>query len=83
MSHRRTGRKKDGHAGKSPIRTSVLELVQELSRLTDDDNLVMAAVKSIFCSHTVRNTHSLAPVRLVAAGRFRGSRLKTVVGCKT
>ena len=47
-----------------PIRTNLMEIVEELSKLTDDDNLVVAAVKSIIRSYNVRATRSLAPVKL-------------------
>jgi hypothetical protein len=50
----------------TPIRTTVLELVQALGSLTRDDNLVVSAVKEIFRSHRIIATRSLAPVKLVA-----------------
>ena len=49
------------------IRTTFMELLWELSRLTIDDALVLAAVKNIFQTYSVRLAHSLAPVRLVGA----------------
>ena len=52
-----------------PVQTSVFDLIGELCRLTDDDNLVLAAVKNIFRSYTVRAVDSLAPVKLVATRR--------------
>ena len=51
---------------KSPIRTTFMDLIRELGQLTNDDGMVVAAVKRVFNSHTVRFAHSLAPVRLVA-----------------
>lgn len=59
----------------APIKTNFMELIQELSNLTDDDNLVVAAVKSILRSYNVRTIRSLAPVRLVATVSPRRSRL--------
>ena len=53
---------------KSPMQTTFLDLIRELGQLTHDDGMVIAAVKRVFNSHTVRLAHSLAPVRLVAAG---------------
>jgi hypothetical protein len=50
-----------------PIKTSFLELLGELTLLTKDDALVMAALKNIFASHKVRFGRALAPVRLTAA----------------
>jgi hypothetical protein len=47
------------------IRTSILELVQELSKLTNDDNLVIAAVKNIFGVYEVRLAGAPVPVLLV------------------
>lgn len=51
----------------SPIRTSLLELLQALNGLTKNDALVIAAVKSIFGSHRVRLTYAPIPVRLEGA----------------
>jgi hypothetical protein len=53
---------------KGPIRTTFMDLIRELGQLTNDDGMVVAAVKSVFNSHNVRFAHSLAPVRLVAGG---------------
>jgi hypothetical protein len=52
---------------KSVMQTTFLDLIRELGRMTDDDGMVVAAVKRVFNSHSVRLAHSLAPVRLVAA----------------
>ena len=52
----------------APIRTSLIELIEELSNLTNDDSLVVAAVRSIFDSHRVRLSGSAVPIRLVGAG---------------
>lgn len=49
----------------APIRTSLIELIEELSKLTNDDSLVVAAVKNIFHSHRVRLSGSAVPIRLV------------------
>jgi hypothetical protein len=53
---------------KSPMQTTFMDLIRELGQLTPDDGMVIAAVKRVFNSHTVRLAHSLAPVCLVAAG---------------
>jgi hypothetical protein len=53
---------------KGPIQTTFMDLIRELGQLTNDDGMVVAAVKSVFNSHNVRFAHSLAPVRLVAGG---------------
>ena len=53
---------------KSPIQTTFMDLIRELGQLTNDDGMVVAAVKSVFNSHNVRFAHSLAPVRLVDGG---------------
>ena len=52
---------------KSPMETTFLDLIRELGQMTEDDGMVIAAVKSVFNSHSVRLAHSLVPVRLVAA----------------
>ena len=58
---------------KSPVQTTFMDLIQELSQLTNDDGMVVAAVKRVFNSHSVRFGHSLTPVRLVAGGRISKS----------
>jgi hypothetical protein len=55
------------HQPSKPIKTTFMELLDELSSITKDDALVVAAVKSIFSSYKVRFTRTLAPVRLVGA----------------
>ena len=50
---------------KAPIKTTILELMQELSNLTTDDNLVIAAVRSIFGAYNVRLAGAPVPLRLV------------------
>ena len=49
----------------APIKTTFMELVQALTRATQDDDLVLAMIKNIFASYRVRLGKSLAPVRLV------------------
>jgi hypothetical protein len=49
------------------IRTSIMELMQELSNLTHDDNLVVSAMKSIFGTYDVRLAAAPVSVRLVGA----------------
>ena len=65
MKRSRATQRKSGR--EKPIRTSFIELIQELSNLTNDDSLVVAAVKSIFDSYRVRLSRSSAPIRLVGA----------------
>ena len=57
-----------------PIRTSVLELLNEITALTRDDALALAVFKRIFNSHRVRLTRTLAPVKLIAAATPRRGR---------
>ena len=47
------------------IRTTFLELIQQLTALTKDDGLVIAAVKDIFSTYKITATRSMAPVKLV------------------
>ena len=49
-----------------PIRTSLLEVLKEITALTQNDALVLAIFKCIFTSHRVRLTRTLAPVKIVA-----------------
>ena len=51
--------------GSTQIRTTFMELLGELSSITKDDALVMAAIKDIFSSYKVRFTHNFALVQLV------------------
>ena len=52
------------------IRTTFMDLLQELTDLTKDDALVLAALKNIFDCYNVRLVRSLAPVRLVVTSRW-------------
>lgn len=72
MKSARKTRKK----GQTMIRTSFWELIDELSTMTADDNLVVAAVRSIFQDYGVRYGRSLAPVRLVGGERVPKTRPK-------
>jgi hypothetical protein len=63
MKNRRTKTIADGKS--APIKTTVMELVESLSSLTQDDALVVAAMKNIFASYQVRLARTLAPVQLV------------------
>ena len=48
-----------------PIKTTVMDLLEQLTSLTKDDAVVLALMKSIFACYRVRLAGSLAPVRLV------------------
>jgi hypothetical protein len=65
MQNKRRSLHSTGSKSPAPIKTTLMELLRELTRITDDDRQVMAAVKGIFASHNVRLSRSLAPVRLV------------------
>ena len=69
-------RKTQKEGRETPIRTSFWELIDELSSMTKDDNLVVAAVRSIFHNYGVRFGHSLAPVKLVGGAVAPRARLK-------
>jgi hypothetical protein len=47
-----------------------MDLLQELTNLTKDDALVLAALKNIFDCHNVRLVRSSAPVRLVVTSKW-------------
>lgn len=61
--------------GSTQITTTFLELLGELSSITKDDALVMAAIKDIFSSYKVRFGCNFAPVQLVL-GQERPSDLR-------
>jgi hypothetical protein len=65
-----TKRKRRG----SFIYTSFLELVRTINRLTEDDNLVVAAVTDLLNSGRARAVRSMAPVRVV--GGYAGRQLR-------
>jgi hypothetical protein len=77
MQQKLINTKTTNHAKAVPIKTSFMELIQELSKLTKDDSLVVGAVKDIFSKYNVVATRTLAPVKLVAnhrpvRGKFGG-----------
>jgi hypothetical protein len=65
MDLNRKQEKKPVMQRRTRIKTSILELMQELSSMTGDDRLVVAAVKSIFGEYNVRLAGAPIPVRLV------------------
>ena len=67
MKAKRNRPKEKTRTQAGPIRTTFMELLWELSRLTTDDALVLAAVTDIFRTYRVRLAHSPVPVRLVGA----------------
>ena len=67
MKAKRNSPKEMPQTQAASIRTTFMELLWELSRQTTDDAVVLAAVKNIFQTHSVRLAHSLAPVRLIGA----------------
>jgi len=69
MKQRRVSQQEDGQAKAAPIKTTVFEVIQELTKLTKNDNLVLAAFRDIFDSHKVTAIRSLTPVKVVARGR--------------
>jgi len=52
------------------ITTTFMDLLQELTNLTKDDTLVLAALKNIFDCYNVRLVRSLTPVRLAATSQW-------------
>ena len=69
MRQRRVGRQGLDPETSASIKTTFLELIEELAQLTNDDNLVVAAVHNIFRQHHVTLTRTMAPVKLVTAAR--------------
>jgi hypothetical protein len=54
---------------RTSVKTSIMELMQELSNLTHDDNLVVSAMKTIFGTYRVRLAGAPVAVRLVEGAR--------------
>jgi hypothetical protein len=82
MKSGRDAKRDKGTQKTVPIRTTLMELLQELSKLATDDALVVAAVKGIFATHRVRLARSLVPVRLVSADFPTRVAVKTSLGRK-
>jgi hypothetical protein len=66
---------------RAPIRTTFFELIDELSALTNDDNLVISAVKNIFRTHKITATRVMAPVKLTLPAVRRRVRLNGWRNC--
>jgi hypothetical protein len=65
MNSNRKNRQAMATRRRAPIKTSILELMQALSNMTPDDNLVIAAVRTIFGAYNVRLAGAPVAVRLV------------------
>lgn len=72
----RKNRNREIHRKEPPIVTTFIDLLEVLTKLTKDDRVVLAVVKSIFQSHDVRLAHSTVPVRLVDARFTMGKNLR-------
>lgn len=57
----------------APIKTTFMELLDELSSITQDDALVITTMKNIFSTYKIRFARTLAPVRLVSGERTVGA----------
>jgi hypothetical protein len=64
MKAKRSGKRSVGQRKPAKIRTSLMELMQELTNLTHDDNLVIGTMKSIFGSYKVRLAGAPVALRL-------------------
>jgi hypothetical protein len=69
MKQKRVSKQAADRRVRAPIKTTVFEVIQELTKLTKNDNLVLAAFRDIFDSHKVTALRSLAPVRVVPSDR--------------
>ena len=69
MKQRQIKRKRMNQTKAGPIKTTFMELIQELSKLTQDDSLVMAAIRNICGTYNVVATRTLTPVKLVPSTR--------------
>ena len=67
MKQPNTKAERTGQGKPAPIKTTFFELLETLTRVTKDDELVLAMIKNIFASYQVRLARSLTPVRLVHA----------------
>jgi hypothetical protein len=71
MRRKRTNKNPE-QRNRTKITTSLMELMQALTKLTHDDNLVMGTMKNIFASYRVRLAR--APVSLRLVSRHNSSR---------
>jgi hypothetical protein len=69
MRPKQNGKQAMSREKNRPIRTTFMELIEELTNLTRDDALVLAAVRDIFGTYRVRLADPMAPVRLLGAQR--------------
>jgi hypothetical protein len=69
MKQRRINTKGMNQSKVVAVKTNFMELIQELSKLTKDDSLIIGAVKDIFRTYNVVATRTLAPVKLVTTTR--------------
>ncbi|MBI2359408.1 MAG: hypothetical protein HYV04_11010 [Deltaproteobacteria bacterium] len=60
-----TTQRRDTKERTSIIHTTFLDLIRELSELTDDDNLVVAAATHLLRSCRARAPRLMAPVKVV------------------
>ena len=67
MKSKRSNKKGSGPRKRRKIRTSIMELMQEIANLTHDDNLVIGTMKSIFDSYKVRLAGAPVALRLEGA----------------
>ncbi len=82
MRRKQNGKRAMGREKNGPIRTTFMELIEEITNLTRDDALVLAVVRSILGTYRVCLAHTMAPARLVSAAgsitrnrNHRGQRL--------
>jgi len=71
------------HHPRKPIKTTFMELLDELSSSTNDDAQVLAIVKNIFSSYKIRFTNTLAPVRLVGGAKKTSQLRRANLGRKS
>src|SRR5207253_11238753 len=84
MEQRQIKRKSMSQTKAGPIKTTFMELIQELSKLTQDDSLVIAAIRNICGTYNVVATRTLSPVKLVPSTRpaqCRVNRWRTNFAC--
>src|SRR5437867_13388955 len=76
MKQRQIKRKSMSQTKAGPIKTTFMELIQELTKLTQDDSLVLAAIRNICGTYNVVATRTLTPVNLVPSTHPAQHRLK-------
>lgn len=78
MKLRSLGLKRPARAKTNSVKTTFMDLLQEIGKLTNDDALAVAVLKNILECCKVRSARTLAPVRLAVPHQSHGQISKRI-----